>query len=139
MAYFVNNLALVDKETGEVIKDRVYFFGNEPTEKDTGFTKIFIAFLEDMLKDKEVMGKAIRLLLYAVHKADWNSLEVYLFYKTVCKDLKVSKKTYFKWLKVLMDKKYIEATDNKYVYRLKPYSFVKGSMAKVKDNDWEIK
>ncbi len=101
MAYLAQNMALVDKETGEILQDKVYFFGNKPT--DTGFVKVFVAFLEDMVVDVTIAGKAIRLLLYAVQRTDWNNLEVYLFYKDAVKELKINHNTYFRWLKALMD------------------------------------
>mgnify|MGYP001626240427 CR=1 FL=1 len=128
MGYLVNSLALVDRNTGEVIEDRVVFFGKKKT--DTGFIKVFVGFLEDMVMDTKVAGKAIRLLLYAVHKVNWNNLEVYLFYKDVVKELGIDKNTYFRWLKVLLNNGYMEATERKYIYRLKPYTFVMGSMDK---------
>ncbi len=131
MGYMSPNLKLINGETGEVVEDKVIVFGRKPT--DTGYVKVFVTFLEDVVLNEKVAGKAIRLLLYAVHKVNWNNLEVYLFHKTVCEHLGISKKTYFRWLKELMDNGYIEDTDNKYVYRLKPYSCVKGSMDKVKD------
>ena len=134
--YVGRKIGLVDLETGEVLEDRVFFIGKRPTKVDKGFVKVFVGFLEDLLEDEEVLGKSARLLLYAVKNADWNKLEVYLHHKTVCKDLGIAKRTYHYWLKTLTEKGYLERTEKPHIYKLKPYSFVKGSMAKLEDLDF---
>ncbi len=127
----LNHLAVYNTTTGEVQEDVVVaIVGNTPTKikMDKGYAKVFVAFLEDLLTDREVAGKSITLLLYIINKLDWNNLEVYLFYKEVCTDLEIDKVTYYKWLSKLIEKGYLQLTEKKYIYRLKTYSFIKGSM-----------
>ncbi|MGC8771848.1 MAG: hypothetical protein ACP5Q5_11440, partial [Brevinematia bacterium] len=54
--------------------------------------------------------------------------EFYLYHKQVCEELKISKKTFYIWLNTLIEKGHIEPTSRKYIYKLKPYSFIKGDM-----------
>ena len=136
--YVGRKIGLIDLETGEILEDRVYFIGRKPTKIDKGFVKVFVAFLEDLVQDEKITGKASRLLLYAVKNADWNKLTVYLHYKEVCQELGVSKATFFNWLKDLLEGGYLERTAKPFVYKLKPYSFVKGSMSKVDDLDLDF-
>jgi len=55
---------LVDKKTGAVIEPDVVLVGKKPLTIDKGFVKLFIAFLKDIVEDKEVMAGPVRLLLY---------------------------------------------------------------------------
>lgn len=124
---------LLDPATGEVVE--VLMIGKNPAYKDKSFTKFFVSFLQDVVQDEEVAGKAIRLLLYMIEKLDWNTLEVIVFPKQVIKELNISKMTYFRWLRTLLEKGYIVKID-RYQYKLRPYSVVKGSMYKVDDTDF---
>ncbi len=123
----MRKLGLVDLETGEILAEQV-IIGKKPTLVDKGYIKVFITFLEDVIKDEDIVGKAVRLLLHIMNKVDWNTLEFYLYHKQACEDLGISKKTFYLWLNTLIEKDYIEKTDRKYIYRIKPYCFVKGDM-----------
>jgi predicted transcriptional regulator len=124
----MEKLAIINLETGEILSERVVMIGKTPTVIDKGYVKVFITFLEDIVKDEDIVGKAVRLLLYIMNKVDWNTLEFYLYHKQVCKELKISKKTFYVWLNTLIEKGHIEKTEKKYIYKLKPYSFIKGDM-----------
>ncbi len=124
----MEKLAIVNLETGEILSERVVMIGKTPTVIDRGYVKVFITFLEDIIKDEDIAGKAVRLLLYIMQKVDWNNLEFYLFYKEACKDLGIDKTTFYRWLDILIEKGHIEKTEKKYIYKLKPYSFIKGDM-----------
>jgi hypothetical protein len=52
--------------------------------------------------------------------------------KRAIKDLDIDRRTFYRWLKVLLDKGYMEKLAVN-VYRLKPYTAVKGQMKKVPD------
>ena len=118
-----NKLMLVN-EAGEVIADEVLIFGKKPYV-DKGFVKVFVAFLQDIVLDEEISGKAVRLLLYVIERMDYNSLTVYLYYKDVCKDLNISLRTFYNWLNALIRKGYLERVAPN-LYRLRPYTAVKG-------------
>jgi predicted transcriptional regulator len=123
----MRKLGIVDLETGEILAQQV-IIGKKPTMVDKGYVKVFITFLEDIIKDEDIVGKAVRLLLHIINKVDWNTLEVYIFYKEICEEMDITYKTFYNWLNTLIEKEYIEPTKKKYIYRIKPYSFVKGDM-----------
>jgi len=126
-------MTFYDEETGQVIEtiDRAVFFGHKAF-LDKGYAKIFVAFLRDILEDREVLKGPVKLFLYAVYKADFNDLRVTIVPQDAIKDLGVTKATFYNWLKVLLDKGYMEKIATN-VYRLKPYTAVKGQMKKVPD------
>jgi hypothetical protein len=123
-------LTFYDERTGEILaeEDRGVIFGKKPYI-DKGFAKFFVAFLRDLIEDEEVLKGPVRLFLYAVDKADFNSLRVSIVPQEAIRDLDISKATFYNWLKVLLDKGYLEKLAVN-IYRLKPYTVVKGQMAK---------
>lgn len=130
MSYKTKKLMLVDKETGEIIEEEVMFIGKRPTRiTDKGFIKVFIGFLEDLIEDEE-LGGASRLLLYMAKRMNYNDLRVAINLEEVLETLNISKKTYFKWKKKLVEKGYILQI-NAYVFEIRPYTFIKGSMDKI--------
>jgi hypothetical protein len=124
----MEKLGIINLETGEILEERLIMIGKKETKIDRGYIKVFITFLQDIVEDEDITGKAVRLLLYIMQKVDWNNLEFYLFYKEACKDLGINKTTFYRWLYTLIEKDYIEETERKYIYKLKPYSFIKGDM-----------
>jgi hypothetical protein len=125
-------VTIYNPKTGEVIEEyeKVLIVGKKPfTDKD--FVKIFTVFLRDILDDE--MGKGPwRLLLYIIDHLDYNSLEFYLIPDKVCSDLKIHRTTFYKWLKILIRRGYIQKLATN-VYRLRPYTAIKGQMDKVID------
>lgn len=120
-------LKLFDGESGEVYEDLIVFFG-KPKPVDTGFVKVYIAFLEDLILNEKVTGKAVRLLLASISDIDWNNLELYIHPPTMAKNLQVDQATVYRWLSILIEEDILERTDKKYIYKLKPYSIIKGCM-----------
>lgn len=122
---------LLDPETGEVLEAtvKVRVWG----KPDKNFTKFFDVFVEQLVLDDELAGKAIRLLLYMIKKLPVNSLEVALVPNEVMKELGISESTYYKWLKALMKKGIVEKKARN-IYRLKPYTIIKGTMEKVMED-----
>lgn len=118
---------LLDKRTGEIIEPNVLLIGKKQTKVDKGFIKIFIAFLEDLITDKDIAGKSIRLLLYMLKNLNHNTLEIYVNPKEAMEDLGISERTFYLWLKQLQEKGIIEKKATN-LYQLKPYSAVKGYM-----------
>jgi hypothetical protein len=127
------SITLYDKDTGKVIEtiDRAIFFGHKAF-LDKGYVKIFVAFLRDMLEDEEVLKGPAKLFLYAVDLMNYEDLQVTIVPKKAMKDLDISEKTLYRWLKVLLTKGYMEKIAVN-VYRLKPYTAIKGQMKKVPD------
>ena len=120
---------IVDKNTGEVVADNAMFLGKEAF-MDKGFRKIFVGFLRDIVLDKEIAGKAIRLLLYVIENLKSNNLTIMLYWKIVCDELNITQGTYYSWLNILIKKEILEKTEIPNVYRLIPYSAVNGQMGK---------
>jgi len=127
-------LGIVDLETGEILEERVLFIGKRKTEIDRGYVKVFIAFLEDIVSDEEVVGKAIRLLLYMLKSLDYDSLTLTVIPRKAIEELEIQKDTYHRWVNTLIAKGILEKVD-RYTYRLKPYTFIKGSTKRAKEKE----
>lgn len=127
---------LLDKRTGEIIEANVLLIGKKPTKVDRGFVKVFIAFLEDLIEDKEISGKAVRLLLYMLKNLNHNTLEVYINPKEAMEDLQISNFTFYTWLKQLQEKGIIEKKATN-LFKLKPYTAIKGDTSKTIEKEIE--
>ena len=120
---------VVDPSTGETHR---LFYILAPKDIDTSFVKVFIPFLEEVFNDKELVGKAFRLLLWIVKRLDWNELKVTMNAKMVCKDLQVTDRTYRTWKRTLIRKEIIfPDPESRETFYLKPYTVIRGSMAKI--------
>jgi hypothetical protein len=124
----VKKYTIIDKNTGEIVADDAMFIGQKAFV-DKGFRKVFVGFLRDVVLNKEVAGKAIRLLLWMIENLRANDLEIYMSERTVCSELKITRGTYFNWVKSLIKAKLIEKVDTN-LYKLIPYSAVNGQMSK---------
>jgi len=126
-------MILYDEETGQVLEtaDRAVFFGHKAF-LDKGYVKIFVAFLRDMLEDDKYLKGPVRLFLYAVDLMNYEDLRVSIVPQQAMKDLDISKDTFYRWLKANLEKDYMEKIAIN-VYRLKPYTAIKGQMKKVPD------
>ncbi len=126
-------MVLYDEETGQVLEtvDRAIFIGHKAF-LDKGYVKVFVAFLRDVLENERLGSGAWRLLLYAIDNLDYNSLQVTIVPQQAMKDLDISEPTLYRWLKVLLEGGYLEKVATN-VYRLKPYTAIKGQMKKVPD------
>jgi hypothetical protein len=128
-------MTFYDEKTGEILaeEDRVFIFGKKPYV-DRGFVKFFVAFLRDMIEDEEVLKGPLRLFLYAVELMDYNNLEVYLVPERAIKALDISERTFYRWLKVLLKKDYMRKVATN-VYKLRPFSAIKGQMSKALETE----
>lgn len=118
---------LVDKETGEVVEPDVMLVGTKPFKVDRGFVKVFVAFLRDIVEDKEVMAGPVRLLVYMLERMNAETLQITVKQKEACRDLQVTARTYYTWVGVLHRKGIIKRLGAN-MYELKPYVAVKGKM-----------
>ena len=134
----IRKYMVVDKETGEIVADDAMFLGKKAFV-DTGFRKIFVGFLRDIVLDKEIAGKAIRLLLYIIENLKSNDLTIMLYWKIVCEELKITQGTYYNWLNILIEKKLLEKTEIPNVYRLRPFTAVNGQMNKAVEKSFKVK
>jgi len=127
------SITFYDKDTGKVIEtvDRAVFFGHKAF-LDKGYAKIFVAFLRDILEDEKYLKGPVRLFLYAVDLMDYEDLQVTIVPKKAMEDLDISKDTFYRWLNANLEKGYMEKIAIN-VYRLKPYTVIKGQMKKVPD------
>jgi hypothetical protein len=118
-----------NEKTGEIYEEveRTLFIGKNPYIRDRNFIKVFVGFLIDVLEDEELGSGAWRLLLYAIRNMDYNSLRVYMVPEETARELKVSRRTYYNWLRKLLKNGYLEKIATN-IYRIKPYTAIKGSM-----------
>ncbi len=126
-------MTFYDEKTGQTIEtiDRAVFFGHKAF-LDKGYVKIFVAFLRDMLEDDKYLKGPVRLFVYAVDLMNYEDLQVTIVPEKAMKDLGISKDTFYRWLNANLKKGYMEKIATN-VYRLKPYTAVKGQMKKVPD------
>lgn len=129
--------AIVDKETGEIIADDAMFIGKKAFI-DRGFRKVFVGFLRDIVTNEKIAGKAIRLLLYIIENLKANDLTIYLSPRIVCEELNIAERTYYSWMKALIEEKLIEKIDTN-LYRLIPFSAVNGQMGKAIEKSYTNK
>ena len=118
-----------NEHTGEIYEevDRTLFIGKKPFIRDRNFIKVFVGFLMDVLEDRELGSGAWKLLLYAIERMDHNSLKVYIIPEETIRELKISRKTFYRWLKTLLSNGYLEKITT-HTYRIKPYTAIKGNM-----------
>ena len=118
-----------NEHTGEIYEeiDRTLFIGKQPYIRDRNFIKVFVGFLVDVLKDRELGSGAWRLLLYAIEHMEFNSLKVYLIPEEAINELGIGRKTFYRWLGTLVKNGYLEKIA-KHTYRIKPYTAIRGNM-----------
>jgi len=66
-----------------------------------------VLFSKDLLRDKRFFKGPIRLLLYAMSLAHPDTLEVVILSDKAVKDLGITKRTFYRWLRTLMSKGYL--------------------------------
>ncbi len=111
-------MVFYDEDTGKILDEwkETVIVGNKPYT-DKGY---FVAFLRDILEDEEVFKGPINLLLYAISLADYDTLEVHIVPERAIKELGISERTFYRWLRVLLSKGYLTKLATN-VYRLNPY------------------
>ncbi len=122
-------ITFYNPETGEIYQeeDRAVIIGKQPYVRDRNFVKVFVAFLIDVLQDRELGSGAWRLLLYAIERMEFNSLKVYLIPEETIRELGIGRKTFYRWLGTLIKNGYIEKIA-KHTYRIRPYTAIRGNM-----------
>ncbi len=125
-------ITVYNKKTGEILEEyeNTLIVGRKPYS-DRDFIKVFTVFLRDIL-DEEMSKGPIRLLLYILDRLEYNSLNFHLVPDEVVSDLRIHRTTLYKWLRILLRRGYIEKVATN-VYRLRPYTAIRGQMDKVID------
>jgi CRP-like cAMP-binding protein len=118
-----------NEHTGEIYEeiDRTLIIGKQPYIRDKNFIKVFVAFLIDVIQDRELGSGAWKLLLFAIQNMDYNSLRVYMVPEETAEKLGVTKRTFYNWLRVLVKNGYLEKIATN-IYRIKPYTAIRGNM-----------
>ena len=131
----IRKYSIVDNETGEVVADDAMFIGKKAFI-DRGFRKVFVGFLKDIVINEKIAGKSIRLLLWIIENLKANDLTIYLSPRIVCEELNITERTYYNWIKALIEEKIIEKIDTN-LYRLIPFSAVNGQMGKAIERSYK--
>jgi hypothetical protein len=123
---------IYNRETGEIVEEyeNTLIVGRKPYS-DRNFVKVFTIFLRDIVDDEMSKGP-IRLLLYILDHLEYNSLTFHLIPDEAIPELNIHRTTFYKWLRVLLRRGYIQKVATN-VYRLRPYTAIKGQMDKVVD------
>ncbi|MGC9079782.1 MAG: replication/maintenance protein RepL [Nanopusillaceae archaeon] len=129
-----NRLAIIDKETGELVEEHLILIGRKPYTIDRGYVKIFIAFLYDLVENERIAGKSIRLLMYMLSKLDYHSYEITIIPQEAIEHLGVTPKTFYEWVNILINEGIIEKI-NRYKYKLRPYTAIKGETSKARKRE----
>jgi hypothetical protein len=124
-----------DEKTGEVIEeyDRAIFIGHKPYV-DKGFAKFFVGFLLDILEDPDYGKGAWRLLVYIATRLDYDTMEIFLVPERVAKEMNVTRQAVYNWLNVLVKKDILEKRAT-HLYRLSPYTVIKGQMSRALESE----
>jgi len=121
---------VISQETGEVEKRKVRVWDEYEKSLDKNFVKIFDAFTKDLLLDEEISGKAIRLLFYIASILEYDKDNFYLSPSEVAKELNVTERTVYYWLKILLKKKIILKTERRNWYKVNPHCIYRGIVHK---------
>ena len=110
-----------NEHTGEIYEEveRTLFIGKQPYIRDRNFIKVFVAFLIDVLQDRELGSGAWKLLLFAIQNMEFNSLRVYMVPEETAEKLVVTKRTFYNWVRTLVKNGYLEKIATN-IYRIKP-------------------
>jgi len=127
---------VINPETGEVYTRKIRVWSiQEPTDKR--FIKFFDSFVIELLTDKDIAGKAIRLLFYIASILDYDEDIFYLSPTEVSRELGVSRRTVFLWLKILIDKGIIKKTNRRNWYTVNRKCIYKGSVVRADNEELE--
>ena len=128
-------MTFYDEKTGEVIEeyDRAIFIGHKPYV-DKGFAKFFVGFLLDILEDPDYGKGAWRLLVYIATRLDYDTMEIFLVPERVAKEMNVTRQAVYNWLNVLVKKDILEKRAT-HLYRLSPYTVIKGQMSRALESE----
>jgi hypothetical protein len=105
MSQLKTKVVFYDEKTGRVLEeyDNAIAIGNSPNIIIVNTPEGRAALLsDDILKNERIFKGPIRLLLYAMSLADPDTSEVAIIPDKATKELGISEKTFYRWLKVLL-------------------------------------
>ena len=122
---------LIDNETGEIVPINIRILGlNKSNSKSNQkFYKLMDAFTEDIMLDKEISGKAIKLLFWILKQLNFGEVTFILNAKYASNDLNVTERTFFNWKKILEKKQIIKKITGD-LYTLNPDCVTYGNVVK---------
>ena len=105
---FQKKYSMVDNETGEVVPLNIRILGTKKDFSKAKFYKLMDTFTESIMMDKELSGKAIKLLFWILKQLDYGETTFILNAKYASDELEVTQRTFYNWKKVLEKKEIIE-------------------------------
>jgi len=127
---FIKEETIVKKDKyGNIIEIRTRNWSLNPVV-DKDFVKFFDAFTMDLLQDKDIAGKSIKLLFYIASILDYDDEIFYLSPREVAKELKTGEATIYRWIKILLDKGLILKTNRRNWYMVNRKCIYRGSVVR---------
>jgi len=122
---------LIDNETGEIVPINIRILGLNKSNSKSGqkFYKLMDVFAEDILLDKEIAGKAIKLLFWILKQLRFGEITFILNAKYASTDLEVTERTFYNWKKILEKKQIIKKITGE-LYSLNPNYISYGNIVK---------
>ena len=101
---FQSEYSLVNNKTGEIVPINIRVLGTKKDFNKAKFYKLMDTFTESIMMDKELSGKAIKLLFWILKQLDFGETTFILNAKYAAEELEVTERTYYNWKKVLEKK-----------------------------------
>jgi hypothetical protein len=127
--------SVIDNETGEVLNIDLRVLGTNKSfsNKDNKkFFKFMDVFAEEILLDKDLSGKAIKLLFWILKQLDFGETTFILNTLYASESLGVSRKTLYNWKNALEEKGIIQRITGD-LYTLNPDCVMYGNINKKAD------
>ena len=127
--------SVIDNETGEVLNLDLRILGTNKSfsNKDNKkFFKFMDVFAEEILLDKDLSGKAIKLLFWILKQLDFGETTFILNTLYASESLNVSRKTLYNWKNALEEKGIIQKITGE-LYTLNPDCVMYGNINKKAD------
>jgi len=127
--------SLIDNETGEIVDVDLRVLGTKKSfnkVKNKKFFKFMDVFAEEILLDKDLSGKAVKLLFWILKQLDFGETTFILNTLYASESLSVSRKTLYNWKNALEEKGIIQKITGE-LYTLNPDCVMYGNVNKKED------
>ena len=122
--------SLINNRTGEVVPINIRVLGMKKDFNKAKFYKLMDTFTESIMMDKELSGKAIKLLFWILKQLDFGETTFILNAKYAAEELQVTERTYYNWKRVLEKKGIIKKITGD-LYTLNPDCVAYANISKV--------